>query len=721
MNAKELSEKYLIYKCLAGSHAYGTNIESSDIDTRGLFIAPPSVSIGCMYTMEQFIDPDIDEQLFELKKFTRLAAECNPNIIELLFTDEKNIQFIDPIFKIYREQAPLFLSKKAKHTFSGYAMSQLKRIKGHNKWINNPQPEEEPKLTTYIRWVNALGYDVKISSFDLERYSNNMILTKVNEHIYKVYSVHNTTKFKPGIFSSDRQQMKYIDIDLKKLDEALQQHDLDYSGMLFVSVDDFKTAHTQWHQYWTWKRERNPQRALLEESHGFDCYSDDTEFLTKDGWKKFEEVTKDTLLATVFINNSGRKMEHRSEHLGVEYQQFIDKFEGKYTGDMYNLFGYHTDTLVTPNHRMLISREERRSRKKYSWDLTESFQLPDTFNCLRFPTPKKTTYDNQDFFKNLPISPEQYLRLMGWYLSDGALHVKNNSPKKIIISQKKNGKLYGSMKKFRNKYSKISHLYEYIHKPSEYRPYSIVEATLVVNKKSGIPDKMYKDCGNLKNKRIPRWVFSLSSRLMTILLDALIRGDGTTSRPDNSIIYYSTLKNLADDVQELALLSGYETSLYGPYLQEDRNLTMYQVHINKTREQLKTFIRSRNIIKIPTVDRRIVCFTVPNGTLVTRRNGHISIHGNSKHASHLVRLLKMGEEILKEGKVIVHRPDAEELKAIRNGAWTYEQLVNWAETKDAELSQLYETSSLPHAPNIDKINELYIETILTYWKEKELL
>ena len=73
MNTKKLSEKYLIYKCLAGSHAYGTNIETSDIDIRGLFIAPPKVSIGCMYTIEQFMDPDIDEQLFELKKFTKLA------------------------------------------------------------------------------------------------------------------------------------------------------------------------------------------------------------------------------------------------------------------------------------------------------------------------------------------------------------------------------------------------------------------------------------------------------------------------------------------------------------------------------------------------------------------------------------------------------------------------------------------------------------------------
>ena len=72
-----------------------------------------------------------------------------------------------------------------------------------------------------------------------------------------------------------------------------------------------------------------------------------------------------------------------------------------------------------------------------------------------------------------------------------------------------------------------------------------------------------------------------------------------------------------------------------------------------------------------------------------------------KHASHLVRLLSMCREILTSGKVIVKRPDAEELRAIRAGSWSYEDLVAWAAAQDTELSELAASKEclLPKEPN----------------------
>lgn len=139
MKEKEFATEYCIFRCLTGSHAYGTSLSTSDLDTRGIFIAPPSHVLSCVHTVEQYEDKKTDTVIYELKKFLRLAANCNPNIIELLFTDKENILFIDEPFSKIREHAHLFLSRKAKHTFCGYAMSQLHRIKGHNKWINQEQ------------------------------------------------------------------------------------------------------------------------------------------------------------------------------------------------------------------------------------------------------------------------------------------------------------------------------------------------------------------------------------------------------------------------------------------------------------------------------------------------------------------------------------------------------------------------------------------------------
>ena len=75
-------------------------------------------------------------------------------------------------------------------------------------------------------------------------------------------------------------------------------------------------------------------------------------------------------------------------------------------------------------------------------------------------------------------------------------------------------------------------------------------------------------------------------------------------------------------------------------------------------------------------------------------------HGyDAKHAMHLVRLLKMCKEILETGHVQVRRPDREELLAIRNGAWSYEQLLEWAETQDRALDEVRKRSPLPHSPD----------------------
>jgi len=82
---------------------------------------------------------------------------------------------------------------------------------------------------------------------------------------------------------------------------------------------------------------------------------------------------------------------------------------------------------------------------------------------------------------------------------------------------------------------------------------------------------------------------------------------------------------------------------------------------------------------------------------------------DTKSAMHLARLCKMAKEILIEKKVHVFRPDREELKAIRNGAWSFDQLLEFAENIDAELDVLYEKSDLRSKPDLKGISRLYKE------------
>jgi predicted nucleotidyltransferase len=88
---------------------------------------------------------------------------------------------------------------------------------------------------------------------------------------------------------------------------------------------------------------------------------------------------------------------------------------------------------------------------------------------------------------------------------------------------------------------------------------------------------------------------------------------------------------------------------------------------------------------------------------------------DTKHAMHLVRLLRMAKEMLATGQVIVERPDREDLLAIREGAWTYEALIEWAKTQDAELDVISATSPLPREPDrpaIDTLCQTVVESFL---------
>lgn len=94
---------------------------------------------------------------------------------------------------------------------------------------------------------------------------------------------------------------------------------------------------------------------------------------------------------------------------------------------------------------------------------------------------------------------------------------------------------------------------------------------------------------------------------------------------------------------------------------------------------------------------------------------------DTKHGSHLVRLTKMCREILLTGKVLVDRThiDAEELKGIRRGAWSYDQLMEWFDREDAEINEIYSKKLylVPHAPNLKKLDALCQRLVEEYLRD----
>lgn len=471
----------------------------------------------------------------------------------------------------------------------------------------------------------------------------------------------------------------------------------------------YKAAHKRWRQFQEWRQNRNPKRARLEAQHGYDCYAADTLFLTDSGWKHFDEIGEEDLLATVYVqpDTTSRKFGR------VEYQRPTERFDGSFNGNMYRISGHHTDVLVTPNHRMLYRETSRKLNETYGVVLEEAARLPDCFEFLRTVTPRKKRYSTKKEFEGLSIKPEVYLRLMGWYLSDGSCALRETkrgtTVKEVRISQKSGGRLHQSMSKCQNLYGEElqSSLYS-ISRVSQHTGEEFTEVVLSIRDRV-LRERIIADCGRTTEKHIPRWVFGLSKRHMEILFDAMYQGDGTRRKSSKqSLIYYSSLAQLANDVNELALLCGWETSIWGPYTYE-RPGVMYQVHVDKNAPRYQRFMRSTNVERVPVKNQRIVCFSVPNGTLITRRNGRVGIHGNSKHAMHLCRLLVMGEEILETGRVQVLRPDGAWLRAVRQGLLSYRELVEWADARTERLQELEASSPLPPEPDEEAAAELVVE------------
>ena len=142
--------KNIAYLTVAGSIAYGTNNAASDIDLRGFAIE----SVDSLLTdtaFEQVTDDKTDTVIYGLRKFLKLCAECNPNILELLGTKNEHILHMNDAGRKVRDNAEIFLSKRAYKSFVGYATAQLRRLQNALAHDSYPQHEKNLHVLKSIR------------------------------------------------------------------------------------------------------------------------------------------------------------------------------------------------------------------------------------------------------------------------------------------------------------------------------------------------------------------------------------------------------------------------------------------------------------------------------------------------------------------------------------------------------------------------------------------
>lgn len=125
-----------------GSYAYGTNVESSDLDVRGIATHSPA-DILTRKGFDQVENSETDTVVYSLEKMISLLSNCNPNTIEILGLEPWQYLYISDIGKELVENRDMFLSKRAVHSFGGYANSQLRRL--DNKAVRLVNQSEREK------------------------------------------------------------------------------------------------------------------------------------------------------------------------------------------------------------------------------------------------------------------------------------------------------------------------------------------------------------------------------------------------------------------------------------------------------------------------------------------------------------------------------------------------------------------------------------------------
>lgn len=177
-NDKNLGENIILLG-LGGSHAYGTENEYSDLDIRGI-ATNSKRNILIREDFEQVVERETDTTIYSFEKIIKLLCECNPNTIEILGLKPEHYLYLSPIGKELLENKHLFLSKRAIHSFGGYANSQLRRMENKSARLVDQTKMEE----NILKSIQHADVDFRNKYFDMPEDSIKLYVDASNQEEY---------------------------------------------------------------------------------------------------------------------------------------------------------------------------------------------------------------------------------------------------------------------------------------------------------------------------------------------------------------------------------------------------------------------------------------------------------------------------------------------------------------------------------------------------------
>lgn len=305
---------------LGGSHGYGTNIEGSDIDLRGVALNSKGDLIG-LSSFEQYEDRATDTVVYAFMKFVRLLLTCNPNIIEILGLDEDQYLLKTDIGQELLDARHLFLSRRAAASFSGYADSQLRRLQNAIAHDTLPQSLREKHIMQSVS--NALvnfnnfhsqndaeSMRLYIDSSDQEDLDTEIFLDATFHH----YRLRQFNELTNTLSSVVRDYDKLTRRNRKKDESHLNKHAMHLVRLFMMGIDILQKQEIHTH--------RNAEELVLLRKIRKGYYMKDGVFtneffaIVADFEQRFKEAEKNTTLPDApDMDAIGKFVEHINMHV----------------------------------------------------------------------------------------------------------------------------------------------------------------------------------------------------------------------------------------------------------------------------------------------------------------------------------------------------------------------------------------------------------------------
>jgi predicted nucleotidyltransferase len=249
----------VIFRGVWGSHAFGTATPESDLDTLGVYVLEMDSYLSLVESPVQVSDERNDNRFYSLRNFLELAANANPNILDMLYLPDDCVLKTSPYWQMIQAKRNIFFTKKVCQTYCEYAMGQIKKARGCNKRIHNPQPEEPPTpenfcfvLATSPSGMPMRPVPLKEAGISLERCHAAAL-----ENSSELYRLYDYGENADGVFRNGMLVCESI----PKVDEMKR-----FIGLMMFNKNAFEQAKSKHRQYWEWRRTRNEARWRSQET-----------------------------------------------------------------------------------------------------------------------------------------------------------------------------------------------------------------------------------------------------------------------------------------------------------------------------------------------------------------------------------------------------------------------------------------------------------------------